>query len=503
MKIVLVDDERSVIKGLQHIFAKHCTDHEIVGTAQSAEEALHVLQVTKADIVITDVMMPGKNGIELTRELSTLYPYLYIVILSGHAEFEYVREAMRCGAIDYLLKPCHYQTVIDLLDKIKVKAAERETQQEKSSHKQLLANVIRGIVEVPERWAVQHDLLLAVFADLETIDARFEELVTSQLLQGNVEREAMDSMIYEGKCVVLYRGVVESATFKQLLNECRLTLRKQNRTVVAAVHRFDGGSRSIEQAYDTCLKYCEFLTFNDYSAVMDDDMYAEQVKQLEPFAVSECFSGDRFGKYYASADVKKLRPYIESILQQLHRTHSRVEPVRLKRELLSELIYLEHVIKDHGVEPFFGHQIDYNQELKRIRNFKELQGWLKTYLMSAIMCMNDETHNPHYIQTAIRYIEMNYMKDLTLKEVADAVYLNAWYFSSQFKKYTRVTFSEYINLIRIRIAKEFLRQKDLKVYQVAEMVGFQDAAYFSTVFKGIEHMSPKEFQQSFLISNDS
>src|SRR5690606_34630260 len=97
---------------------------------------------------------------------------------------------------------------------------------------------------------------------------------------------------------------------------------------------------------------------------------------------------------------------------------------------------------------------------------------------------------------AIKYIEVHYMEDLSLQMVADAVYLNPWYFSSQFKKFTSKSFSEYLNQVRVRIAKELLHQKDLKVYQVAEMVGFQDAAYFSTVFRNVENMSPKEYQKS-------
>ncbi|WP_308639874.1 response regulator [Paenibacillus silvisoli] len=503
MKIILIDDEKSVLKGLQHIFSKHCKEHEIVGSAQSAEEGLQLLQSTMADVVITDVMMPGMNGIELTREISKRYPYLVIVILSGHAEFEYVREAMRCGAFDYLLKPCHYQTVIDLLHKIGSKAAEKEKLQEKTSHKQVLEKLLRGSLELPDSWGTHTDMQMAVLGGHEPMDARMEEHIAYHLLNEGMEPGSLDTMIHDGRCVVLARRAIDSTRFKGLLDACRLTMRKQNQTVVAAFHRFNNGPRAIAQAYEANKKRCEFLAFNEYSVVMDDDAYQEAIKQQEPFAIGDYFSGCTFGKYYTLADAKKLRHYTESTFQQLHRVHHRIDPVRLKRDLLSELIYLEHVLKEHGSEPFFGRQIDYMQEMNGIRTLHELFGWLKNYCMSAIMCMNDENHNPHYIQTAIRYIEMNYMKDLTLKEVADAVYLNVWYFSSQFKKYTHASFSEYLNLIRIRNAKEFLRQKDLKVYQVAEMVGFQDAAYFSTVFKALERMSPKEFQQSFLIANDS
>lgn len=135
------------------------------------------------------------------------------------------------------------------------------------------------------------------------------------------------------------------------------------------------------------------------------------------------------------------------------------------------------------------------RKLAETGTMRQLLGWLKAFTMSIIMNTKKEDQLPHYIHSAVKFIDRHYMEDISLKAVSDAVYLNPWYFSTQFKKYMDVSFSEYLNHVRIRMAKEFLRQRDLKVYQVAEMVGFQDAAYFSTVFKQVEQMSPKEFQR--------
>jgi two-component system response regulator YesN len=121
--------------------------------------------------------------------------------------------------------------------------------------------------------------------------------------------------------------------------------------------------------------------------------------------------------------------------------------------------------------------------------------WLRKFTMTIVMNMEDGNHMPQYILAALQYIDRHYMKDLFLKTISEEVYVNPWYFSAQFKKHIGLTLGEYVNQTRVRKAKEFLKQKDLKVYQVAEMVGFQDAAYFSTVFKNIEKMSPKEYQK--------
>ncbi|MBD2869036.1 response regulator [Paenibacillus arenilitoris] len=497
MRIVVVDDEKAVLHGLRHIFAKHCPEHEIAGMAQSAQEALRLLRETKVDAVITDVKMHGMNGIDLTREIRRAYPDISVVILSGHADFDYVRQAMKDGAFDYLLKPCHYRTVIDMMQKIEEKAKERGQALEKQSRKEQLEKLLAGKGEMPEGSERHAGMLMAVVAGEGGEDPLPEASIERHIASWRFDGASPETVVREGECVVLFSGGADPATVKRHLQAYRQHMRTQNYKLYSSLYAVEPGARGIADAYAVCSRMNEFMRFNELSAEMDHDRFLKLLELQKGFAVGAYLSGKELGNYYAGADANKMRKYVEAALHRLYRLDLLLDPARLKRELLSELVYLEHMQKEHGSGLYAGRQSDIAQELHNASTLQALLAWLKKELMAIVMCMNDENRNPQYIQSAIRYIEMNYMSDLSLKTVADAVYLNPWYFSSQFKKHTNLSFSEYLNAVRVRIAKDFLRQKDLKVYQVAEMVGFQDAAYFSTVFKSIEHMSPKEFQKAF------
>ncbi len=94
------------------------------------------------------------------------------------------------------------------------------------------------------------------------------------------------------------------------------------------------------------------------------------------------------------------------------------------------------------------------------------------------------------------------MKDIRLSDVAEYVYLNEWYLSTQFKKYCGMTFKEYLNQVRMEAAKELLKQPDLKLWQISEMIGIRDATYFTSVFRKHASMSPREWRQLFARTNN-
>jgi len=118
MNILLVDDEVLVTRGLSMQLGKHKPQWNVVGQAENGEEAIRLLDKQDVDIVVTDIRMPVMDGLELTRRLVHKRPGIKIVILSGYAEFEYARQALHYGVIDYLLKPVDYRTLIDMFEKL-------------------------------------------------------------------------------------------------------------------------------------------------------------------------------------------------------------------------------------------------------------------------------------------------------------------------------------------------------------------------------------------------
>ncbi|WP_274362899.1 response regulator [Paenibacillus thermotolerans] len=497
LNLLLVDDEKSVLNGLRHILKKHCPHYEIVDMVQSGTEALQVLRTKHVDVVVTDVRMPEMDGIALTEEINHSFPDISVIILSGHADFDYVRQAMKKGAFDYLLKPCHYQTIIDLLAKIEEKAIEKGRETEKATIRLQLELSLKGKREMPADWAADSETALAAIEAKDYYDPAIEHSLLQLANRWGMCSESIFTIVLEDTLVVLFRKPGNMTALKQKLYEFRHSLTKYGQSVFIALawvtHRPDG----LGQSFAACKQMLDFLRFNEHFVVLDETAYAEKMERQKKISIQDYFSGKTVGRCIVGADHNRMHQYIEANMLKLQQLDAYLDPARVKRELLSEFAYLEHELREHRMELETGSEDNYVDRISGFQTFRELIGWLKHYSMSMMMCMNDEEHNPHYIQAALRYIERHYMEDLSLKTVSDTVYLNPWYFSSQFKKYTGLSFSEYLNQVRVRMAKEFLKQKDLKVYQVAEMVGFQDAAYFSTVFKSIEHMSPKDYQRAF------
>ena len=128
-------------------------------------------------------------------------------------------------------------------------------------------------------------------------------------------------------------------------------------------------------------------------------------------------------------------------------------------------------------------------------SLKELLAAIRKFLLAAAGCCAGASAYPHYINTAIVFIKENYMKEIHLSDLSREVFLNEWYFSSQFKKHTGMSFREYLTATRIQAARELLCHSDLKVAQIADMVGFADPTYFATTFKNLEGKTPKEYQR--------
>ena len=103
-KALLADDDFLVRSYLKMLSSWEKAGFEITADVRDGEEALEVLDREKIDLVVTDIAMPLMDGIELIREIRRKYPDIYVIVLSCHDEFEYVKKAMKEGADEYVLK---------------------------------------------------------------------------------------------------------------------------------------------------------------------------------------------------------------------------------------------------------------------------------------------------------------------------------------------------------------------------------------------------------------
>jgi NarL family two-component system response regulator LiaR len=175
--ILIVDDHTVVRQGVRTLLEMH-PDLQVVGEAESAEAALPLIEKLVPDVVLLDLLLPGINGVEATRQIKRISPRTQIVVLTSYAEDEHVFPALRAGALSYLLKDIHPR---ELAESVR-KAARGES----VLHSRVAARVIQEIREakrkIPPAFAelTPRELeVLQLLADGQTNTAIAEQLVLS------------------------------------------------------------------------------------------------------------------------------------------------------------------------------------------------------------------------------------------------------------------------------------------------------------------------------------
>ena len=125
-KVLLVDDEYMVTEGLKRLIPFDKWDMEVVATASHADAAMEYVQKNPVDVIISDVNMPDKTGLDMIREMKEILPDAAYILLSGYQEFDYVKKAMNLKVVDYLVKPVDKVELGNLLEKIAGQSAREE-----------------------------------------------------------------------------------------------------------------------------------------------------------------------------------------------------------------------------------------------------------------------------------------------------------------------------------------------------------------------------------------
>ncbi|TBL75666.1 response regulator transcription factor [Paenibacillus thalictri] len=124
IKVLIVDDERMIKMSMRSVIETEAEGFVVVAEADDGREALALAEYHQPDIIITDIRMSVMDGLALIHELRARHSPAEFVIVSGYADFEYARSALRYHVTDYLLKPIHYENLLSILNKIKTRLSQ-------------------------------------------------------------------------------------------------------------------------------------------------------------------------------------------------------------------------------------------------------------------------------------------------------------------------------------------------------------------------------------------
>ncbi|ORC34313.1 DNA-binding response regulator [Marispirochaeta aestuarii] len=523
--VFLVEDEIVTREGIRNSIPWDRTPYTLAGEAPDGEMALTVLQEVKPDILITDIKMPFMDGLTLSRIVKKDQPWIKIIILSGHDEFQYAKDAISIGIDEYLLKPVSSADMLATLEKV---TRQIEEEKERITNIETLKMKIRSSQEVMrEKWIC--DLVTGQLSSGDAIEsaralgidliANSYVVMIVDVVPGSdtfsdyaVVKSIISSLVKEREEVLLFSPSLE----KQGLIFKNLSRDSADDTVysLAQAIRFETERNSgcrvsigigsmvshvgeIVDSYadaDRAVRYMSLTGKNKIIGVSDiqwsrrDNSRRKEegpvVERLR-FAAREEVDDiidlylDVFGR--KSLDVadssffllvyNDLIEIISGLVEEIEGDPQQAIPVSLQHDLGDSLA-------DSSI-PFRG----------QLRNLIEM--WI---------LYRDEHMNTRHngiIRKAKNYIAENYMsQDMSLNTVASFVYVSPNHFSTIFSQEAGETFIEYLTNTRIENAKRLLSCSAMKCSDIAYEVGYSDPHYFSFIFKKNTGISPRDYRMT-------
>lgn len=521
-KVLLVDDEKLERVLIRKGYDWEAKGFEIIGEASNGEEALQFLSNKKPDIIITDINMPYMDGLALTERIKEQCPKCRVIIITGYREFEYARRAVKLGVEDFILKPVNISEIAGLVETMKEELEkEADYSQEYSKLKEtalqnldiikesFLQRLVENHIEEEEAThkiqmysyepLLQQCICINIKPYIETDNSDVGSLTLSKKILERIIHNNYSNMVafvhYLCNIIIYFYGHnlervadIASQIKKQLNNEFNMDA---DIGISNECHGFKGISKAYTQtekaiSASVIIGRNSCISYKEYSDIKKKNQnYAEIDWSDFIFHVENCFADQVEEDINDYTESMKLAGIINSDYLKLMAMHmlSKASSVLTKYgKTLGQLI---------------GEEILY-KEVSSIKTVEEMNLCLKK-LIKSILIFSDSKRTKKsnkLIDLALAYINEHLCESsLTLKTVAKHVYANESYLSRVFKKELEESLIEYITRKRIEYSIELLNTTDLKVYEIAEKIGFGDSHYFSLCFKKQVGVTIKEYKK--------
>ncbi|GLX66947.1 response regulator [Paenibacillus glycanilyticus] len=536
LTMVIADDEDMVREGLSLILPWKDYGIEIVGLADNGKDAYELCSVLKPDILCTDIRMPMMDGLEVAQRLQEDNSATRVILISGVQDFEYAKTALSLEAEAYVLKPVKIPELLEVVQKVStsIQLERSQAQMTERLHRQLRESMPvlreRLLIQLISRdFASEHEAAeKAAYYGIELLPG---EVMTVGLLQLDDYKKTFETYNEENKQLLFFAllNVVSEllaaanagfAFANTLENELVILFKGSSlqgskpmqlcEEIIACVGQFVKVSVSIglgspvtgllqlSRSYseaDSAIRYTFFsgkgsvVTIDDLGQNLETHEHYRQVYQIENQMLTLLKLGDSKG-VQTLAD----RMFDQVILPSL-----KVEQVHnLCTEFVFHLARTVHELDESfdaitgmSLNVVLGHIEDTVDSGSLRRFILELLGGMSSYFFH-----KHHSKNQKVAQKIKTYIDQHYMENITIQQLAEIVFLSPTYMCQIYKKENNETIIEYLTKVRVDRAMELMKSPDLKLFEIAEMVGFENATYFTTVFKKLTGVLPGKYRET-------
>lgn len=509
MKVLIVDDDFLIRKWMTILLQQASDSLEILQAENGADALSQVQEHTDLDLIITDVKMPLMDGLQLCECVKRLYPNICIVILSSYDDFSYVKQALRLGATDYILKA--EMSVDDIANALKTA--------EQFKIQQAISSSAAGNASFME-----HSLLLQEFLSQPDAD-------TAQFLH------SLDPQLSQKKLSVflLKLSYPAASSISSVLQTIHILLQERGISTVCLAYTRDiimifSNDPPADGASADGNRLAAIPALIEqhagYQVLVWTSLHVQCVTNLQA-SLAKALEALRFKQYYSLPIVRDEQSHDPDQKQLL--------PIQLLKNISMFLSYqqfqeacdalTEYVSSSHRlfcapqeIERYFmvaGYRliaacpaIESNalifNRLDRLlssclhRSTKEefeqaSSEFISTFLDLAVF---NRKKLSSAVLKCLQYIDAHYMEKLSLDQLAAHVFLNRTYLSKLFNKEMGVPFNDFLNRQRIVHACEYIQTTNYSMAQISEMTGFTDQNYFTKIFKKITGQTPRQYKSN-------
>lgn len=513
-KILIVDDEYLLRQGIKYLVDWNKEGFDIIGEASNGKEALDFIEKLKPHIIISDIVMPIMDGVDLAKIVKTKYPEIQIVILSGYSDFNYVKDTFKLGVNDYILKPkLDPQELLSLLKNtactipnfIMPNSEKNNTLDISNLLTKLIAGFYTNSNEKELEDTFPLDSFLLIGDNIKKINnINSMSLLSLRSILSNAAKKHLKDLIY-------YEIPIDSNLFLLLINlktkdynlvleQINLMLTEVSRDIPEIFFVFSKFFKSLYKLEDIYINNFKPLLgykfyFKDKNFITYEELPKNKLKHKFDF------------KYYSNQiyllnldnALNYLKQYLIESIKNIN-----INEFELKTLFENALYNIINILDElnFNMEEMNNSKLEYFQKIDETKSPDELLDLLDIITNDTNSLLNNDESklNDHIINKIFEYISKHYYEQLSLKQVADKFHFNYYYLSSYFSSHNSEGFSEYLNKIRLEKAIELLGNEQIPVSEISFMVGYSDHSYFCKVFKKFKKLTPSKFRRNILDS---
>ncbi|WP_029192515.1 response regulator transcription factor [Paenibacillus harenae] len=480
--VFIVDDEPWVAYGIKQLVEWESLGYTVIGEAHNGLSALETIMEKKPDLVLSDIRMPGLDGIELLEQIRLHDLPSKVILISGYSEFEYAQQALRLGAFDYLLKQVDKNKLTDTLTRLK-KDLEKEQKAQKSLD--LFLDDLFDIFEPDHKMKIHNFLasrgITFEYPHYRFVSCLYEGAAVSDADEGSAAVADIRYLRFRTgqnkiSCLINYD---ESKNPVGLLDFISDHLSDARFIGISGIGVYSASVAKLYQESDVAL-FSSFTRPEDriieYKAADHAAELTRRVLQIE-LAIKE-------------QKPELLNRWLDELCGECKERQMQIDQISSLYNQIVSLFYKYYGNSDVIYEIEY---LNYYQIFRHYSSIEQLFDRLKEMFGQQA---GEELHiSNETVKKIIGYIDSSFAEDIMLGTLSRKFNISLGYLSSLIKKETGKTYSEYVINKRLSLAKELLHDSSLSIHEIVERVGYKDYFHFNKLFKKHYGITPSKYRK--------